>query len=151
MTNGQLFIGNTGNPATAATLTAGPGIGITNGVGSITITATGAGFTWTDVTGATQALSVENGYFADRATLITFTLPATANLGDTIRIIGKGAGLYTIAQNAGQSINFVSVTTTVGASGSLTSTEQFDSIELICSVVNTTFTVASSTGKLSVV
>ena len=42
-TNGQLLIGNsTGNTLTAATLSAGSGIQITNGTGSITIATTGA-------------------------------------------------------------------------------------------------------------
>jgi hypothetical protein len=43
-TNGQLLIGNsTGNTLDKATLTAGGGITITNGAGSITIAATGGG------------------------------------------------------------------------------------------------------------
>jgi hypothetical protein len=43
-TNGQLLIGNTtGNTLTKATLTAGTGISITNGAGSITIASTSAG------------------------------------------------------------------------------------------------------------
>lgn len=43
-TNGQLLIGNTtGNTLTKATLTAGTGITITNGAGSITIAASGGG------------------------------------------------------------------------------------------------------------
>jgi hypothetical protein len=43
-TNGQLLIGNTtGNTLTKATLTAGSGISVTNGTGSITIAATGGG------------------------------------------------------------------------------------------------------------
>jgi hypothetical protein len=43
-TNGQLLIGNsTGNTLAKATLTAGTGISITNGTGSITIAATGGG------------------------------------------------------------------------------------------------------------
>jgi hypothetical protein len=43
-TNGQLLIGNTtGNTLTKATLTAGSGISITNGNGSITIATTGGG------------------------------------------------------------------------------------------------------------
>jgi hypothetical protein len=42
-TNGQLLIGNTtGNTLTKATLTAGSGISITNGTGSITIAANAA-------------------------------------------------------------------------------------------------------------
>lgn len=41
-TNGQLLIGNsTGNTLTKSTLTAGPGVSITNGTGSITIAADG--------------------------------------------------------------------------------------------------------------
>lgn len=45
-TNGQLLIGNTtGNTLTKATLSAGSGIAITNGTGSITIAATGGGVT----------------------------------------------------------------------------------------------------------
>jgi hypothetical protein len=148
--DGQLFIGNTGNPATAATLTPGPGIAITNGAGSITITATGAGFTWTEVTNASANLAVENGYVANRGTLVTLTLPATAVLGDTIKVIGKGTGLYKIAQNASQFINFVSVTTTVGVGGSLTATEQFDAIELVCTTTDNGWTVASSTGNFTV-
>jgi hypothetical protein len=41
-TDGQLLIGNTsGNTLTKATLTAGTGIAITNGNGSITISASG--------------------------------------------------------------------------------------------------------------
>jgi hypothetical protein len=42
LTNGQLYIGSTGNPAAKAALTAGAGISITPGAGSITIANTGA-------------------------------------------------------------------------------------------------------------
>lgn len=49
-TDGQLLIGNTtGNTLTKATLTAGSGVSITNGSGSITIAATGSGGTVTSV------------------------------------------------------------------------------------------------------
>lgn len=49
-TDGQLLIGNsTGNTLTKATLTAGTGVTITNGNGSITIAATGSGGTVTSV------------------------------------------------------------------------------------------------------
>lgn len=49
-TDGQLLIGNSsGNTLTKATLTAGSGVSITNGNGSITIAATGSGGTVTSV------------------------------------------------------------------------------------------------------
>jgi hypothetical protein len=57
-TNGQLLIGNTtGNTLTKATLTAGSGVTITNGAGSITISATGSGGTVTSVTGVAPIAS----------------------------------------------------------------------------------------------
>src|ERR1700733_1125474 len=41
LTNGQLIIGSTGAAPQAQTLTAGTGISITNGAGSVTVSATG--------------------------------------------------------------------------------------------------------------
>jgi len=56
-TDGQLLIGNsTGNTLAKATLTAGSGISITNGAGSITIAATNSG-TVTSVTGTSPVVS----------------------------------------------------------------------------------------------
>jgi len=46
MTNGQLIIGSTSGTPTAATLTQGSGVTITNGAGTITIAATGGGGGW---------------------------------------------------------------------------------------------------------
>jgi len=133
MTNGQVIIGSTGATPTAASLTAGAGIAITNAAGSITIAASGGIVTtWTDVTGATQALAVNNGYFTDRGAGVTYTLPATAALGDLIIIDGK-LGLTTIAQNAGQSIRFSSAITTVGVTGSAVGTNLGDCVSLRCS------------------
>ena len=43
MTNGQLIIGNTSGTPTAATITAGTGITVTNGAGTISIAASGGG------------------------------------------------------------------------------------------------------------
>lgn len=37
LTNGQLYIGNTGNPASAAAITAGAGVTVTNGAGTVTL------------------------------------------------------------------------------------------------------------------
>jgi hypothetical protein len=57
-TNGQILIGNTtGNTLAKSTLTAGSGVSISNGAGSITISATGSGGTVTAVTATTPILS----------------------------------------------------------------------------------------------
>jgi hypothetical protein len=97
--------------------------------GFVTI-ATG-GMPWTDVTGATQALSVQNGYITDRGGGVTYTLPATASLGDIIKIDGK-LGLTTIAQNANQAIRMGSSISTTGAGGSVVGTNLGDCITLRC-------------------
>ncbi len=60
--DGQIIVGSTAGAPAAATITAGPGIAITNASNSITISTAGGGVSWTDVTGAAQALVVENGY-----------------------------------------------------------------------------------------
>jgi hypothetical protein len=152
-TDGQLPIGSTGADPVLATLTAGTGISISNGAGSITINATGAGLPWTDVTGTTQTIAINNGYLADNAGLVTFTLPATAAQFSVFRIVGRGAGGWTIAQNAGQQIIFGNSSTTAGVTGSLSSTNANDVVEAIASVggSSTIWTVMSSVGNLNVV
>lgn len=144
MTNGQVIIGSTGATPTASTLTAGAGISIANAAGSITISGTGGGMGWTEVTGTSQAMSADTGYIANNAGLVTLTLPVTAALGTAISIIGKGAGGWQVAQNSGQSIRFGSVTTTVGVGGSLASSSSGDSINLICTTANTVWTFAGA-------
>jgi hypothetical protein len=90
------------------------------------------GFTWTDVTTATQALSVQNGYLTDRGAGVTYTLPATASLGDVIKINGK-LGITTIAQNANQTIRMSSALSTTGVGGSVVGTNVGECITLRCS------------------
>jgi len=152
-TDGQLLIGNTtGNTLAKATLTAGSGISVTNGSGSITIAATnGQGITWSEVTGTSQTAAVNNGYITNNAGLVTVTLPSTVALGSIIEIAGKGAGGWKIAQAAGQQIHFGSSTTTSGTGGSLASVNQWDAIRLVCTTANTTFSVLSAQGNITVV
>lgn len=108
--------------------------------------------TWTDVTGTTQAMAVSNGYVADNASLVTFTLPSTAAIGDVIQVLGKGAGGWKIAQNATQQINIGKVPSTVGVSGSIASINQFDTVELRCITAGTaTIWTAKVTGNITVV
>lgn len=151
LTNGQLLIGSTGAAPNASTLTAGTGVSITNGAGSITINSTGGGLTWTDVSGISQTMAPNNGYLADNAALVTLTLPVVCPQFSSISIVGFGAGGWTVAQNAGQSIQFGKFATTSGVTGSLSSTNQYDCIELICVVANTTFVVRDSVGNITIV
>ncbi len=89
------------------------------------------GFTWTDVTGGTQTIAVENGYLTDNAGGVTYTLPATAAIGDTFKIVGK-LGLATITPNANQQLLVGSVSGAVGATGTAVATNVGDCIEFVC-------------------
>lgn len=131
MTNGQVIIGSTGATPVAATLTAGAGVTISNGAGSITIASSGGGFSWTHVTGTSQAMVSNNGYVADNAGLVTLTLPATAVIGDALAIMGRGAGGWKITYTTNQYIQVGSSGSTV-TSGNIASTNRFDSIYLVC-------------------
>jgi len=151
-TNGQLPIGSTGSDPVLATLTEGANITITNGAGSITIASSGGGgITWNEVTGTSQSASVENGYIANNASLVTITLPATASVGETVRVVGLGAGGVKIAQNASQYIRWdESNVSTTGATGYLQSTDDHDAVELLCTVTNNGWSVLSSKGNWTI-
>lgn len=144
LTDGQVMIGSTSGFPAPATLTAGAGINISNGSNTITITNTFTGATWNDITTTSQGMSVNNNYLANHATLlVTLTLPVTAAFGSMITIQGYGPGLFTIAQNSGQTIHFGDKNTTTGAGGSLTALNRYNSITLLCAVANTDWTVVN--------
>ncbi len=99
---------------------------------------------WTDQTTNSVTMTVNTGYTSDAgASLITFTLPSTSAIGDFVEINGKGAGGWIIAQAAGQQIHVGNLASTLGAVGSVASTNQFDCVRLRCLTANTIWTVAS--------
>jgi len=110
----------------------------------------GGGFTWNEVTGTTQAAAVNNGYICNNGSLVTVTLPASAALGTVIRLAGKGAGKWKLAQNASQQINFNSSATTSGTGGYLQANGQYDCVEVLCITADTIFEVISSIGNITV-
>jgi len=137
---GETITGNTGgalSPTAGNWNIVGSGGITTAGSGStLTITATGGSFTWVDVTTATQALSVQTGYVTDHSGGVVYTLPATAAIGDQIRILGKQTS-WSIAQNATQQIVVSSASSTVGIGGSVASTNLGDCIWLVCITAGT--------------
>ena len=141
LTNGQLIIGSTGATPTAATLTAGIGITISNGAGTITISSPDSGIAWNSIAGTTQTAVSDNGYIVANAAQTTITLPAICAIGDVVAIRGLGAGGWILAGNTGQTIKAGSQTTSSG--GTLTSGEQYDSVDVTCIVANTTWSVSA--------
>lgn len=149
LTNGQLLIGNTGNNPTAAAISAGTGITVTNGAGTIQLDAVGGGLSWSVVVGDTT-LAVNNGYGSNKAGAIAFTLPAVSAVGATLCILGM-QGSWNVVQGAGQRIYLGNSASTVGAGGSISSTNAFDSVTMICLVANTLWYVKSSIGNITIV
>ena len=112
----------------------------------------GGVLSWSEVTETTQALAVNVGYILNHATtMIVATLPATAAVGDVIRIVGKGAGMWKVAQNASQYIRFAGLTTTTGTGGYLQAENAYDCIEIMCTTANNGWIVISSMGNIVVV
>lgn len=145
LTNGQLLIGSVGVDPVPAAITAGTNIAVVNAPGSITINATGlAGIGWVNVTSGSQAMAADMGYVANFGTLVTLTLPTTAAFGTIIYIQGLGAGGWSIAQNVGQQIIIGSSASTPGVGGSVSSTNQHDSLTLLCVTANTTWTALNA-------
>lgn len=108
-------------------------------------------FNWIDNPAPSAALFPGANYVPDYSSLVTFTLPTSSSFGDTYQILGKGAGGWRIAQNAGQNIQFGNISTTLGTGGSLSSTNQYDAITLVCTVANTTWGITSSVGNITIV
>lgn len=104
-----------------------------------------------EVTDASANLVTNQGAIANRGTLVTLTLPTVAKVGDTLEVVGSGAGGFLIAQNANQIIHFPSLATTTGAGGSLASTARYDCVKLRCIVANLEWAVTSSSGNIIVV
>ena len=111
----------------------------------------GASFAWSVIT-ANQSAAVNNGYIANKASNLILTLPTTAAVGTLIEVTGMNTALgWTVAQNAGQQIFFGTSTTTSGTGGSLSSSNTYDAVRLVCNVANTSWIVISSIGNITVV
>jgi hypothetical protein len=146
---GQVLIGTTASDPSAASLTPGTGISISSVTGSITISSTGVGsLVWNDVSGTSQAAAINSGYIISNASQTTVTLPATAAEGSVFGVQGKGAAGWILQMNTGQICHLGSSATS--SAGSLTSTNLWDSVQIVCVTANTTFAVISAVGNLTV-
>ena len=68
-----------------------------------------------------------------------FTFLSTFTVGSTVIITNINAGVFSIAQNAGQTIHLGNTSTTTGIGGILSSTAVRDLLVLTCSVADTDF------------
>jgi hypothetical protein len=103
------------------------------------------------VTSTTQTIVTDTNYIADAATLLTFTLPATAQVGTKISIMGSGVGMWKVAQNALQNIRVATGISTTGTGGYIAASNRYDCVELVCTVANTSWVATSVVGSITVV
>jgi hypothetical protein len=106
----------------------------------------GGGMTWSAASGTTQAAAVNTGYICTNASQCNVTLPATAAVGAIVGVVSQGAGGIKVTANTGQTIKANGQTTS--SAGSITCASQYDTIEAICVVANTTWVVRSYVSNL---
>jgi hypothetical protein len=136
--------------ASNVTFTNGNGMSLTGSGNNITFTADNAGFAWNTYT-TSQILEDSNGYMANSAGLLKFALPTTSSVGDTYQIIAMDTGGWMITQSAGQQIRIGNTTTTSGVVGSVSSSNQGDWIQLVCSVADLSWIGSIIQGNATVV
>ncbi len=146
----------TGNSGGAVSPTAGninvlggTGINIVGnpGTSTLTVNAIGGGVTWTVIT-ANQTAAVNNGYFCNKAGTLTLALPLASAVGDVIEVININTATGTqFTQAANQQIFFATASTTLGATGTLTSSALGDSLKLVCRTANLVWYVSSAVGN----
>lgn len=152
VSDGQLLIAATAAPniRVGNITSTGGSIVVTNGPGTINLETQNAGTVWQVVT-TPQGLSDNDGFFANDAGVVTFTLPMSSSVGDTYQIVAMSVGGWSISQNGGQQITVGGLSTTLGAAGSISSTAQGDWIELVCNVANTNWIACVKEGMVTVV
>lgn len=107
---------------------------------------------WLNISTDFISMNPNNNYVVNNgSTIVTFTLPIVASFGTIIEISGLSSGGWTITQNAGQTINLGNFSTTTGLTGSLSSSNQYDCIKLLCVVPNTMWNSISSIGNITIV
>lgn len=153
------------NTTSATTINSGSGGIIMTGVASVAVanknyvtinTSTGAlgsdsgptgGTAWSTIA-SNQTAAVNNGYFCNKAGTLALALPATSAVGDIIEVsnINTATGIQ-LTQAASQQIFIGNTSTTLGATGTLTSSAIGDSLKLVCQTANLTWYVVSGWGN----
>lgn len=95
---------------------------------------------WVEIN-SNASIQAAYGYDQQGSSDVILTLPVQAQVGDTFAVVRTGTGNWRVAQNAGQSIIFGNIQTTVGVNGYLESTAVGDTIQAVCIEQNTTWAV----------
>ena len=136
-TNGQLLIGN-GTNFTLSTLNGGPGVGITNSAGSITITATGTGFIGS-VNATTPLQSVGT-------TSITISIASSTGTGAVVLADNPSLSSATITNLSSTSATITTLTSTSANITTATGTRVAYASGTITNLSSTSANITTLTG-----
>jgi hypothetical protein len=148
--------GNTGGPiapdASNTIFILGAGnLSLSGNPATHTLTVTDTGLTaWTTIS-ASQTLAVNSGYICTGGGTLALLLPPTSARGDMIEITLDGSTGFTITQGAGQQIRLGNIATTSGVGGSISSTQQGDTVRMVCKTPNLAWNILSTMGNPIVV
>jgi hypothetical protein len=147
-----IFITNSGTaiPIANELEVLGAGAVFTSGASNV-ITITVSGVTSWSLISSSQTLAIDMGYICSGGATLSLALPAVSPLGAIIEVILSGSFGFTITQGAGQQISLGNQSTTAGVGGSLTSTQQGDSIRMVCKTANLSWLVLSGMGNPTIV
>lgn len=107
------------------------------------------GLTWNNSTSTPVTAAVNNEYTINTASgLTTINLPATFAVNDRIKIVGSGVDGWTLVAASGDYIRLD--TSSSSAGGSLSSTNRYNCVEVVCTVANLDWVVCNSMGTLTV-
>lgn len=142
-TNGQVLLGSTGADPAFGTLTTSTGLAFTTGAASLALNVKSGGYN-VNIASAGVPLVAQNSYTVTAAGATSFSLPATAAVGDTFLVasaLGNTAG-WIITQGAGQEIWSGTSHTTNGATGTLAGAIH-TTVTLMCTIANVEYIVVA--------
>lgn len=151
ITGVQYLEGNTGGqvpPNGSSTIfVIGSGdITVSGNAATNTLTISSSGISWTAIS-ANQMLASNNGYFCTGGATLSLSLPAVSSVGDIIEVTLDGSTGWIITQGAGQHVRLGNQTSTAGVGGSIASTQQGDTLRMVCRIPNLTWNVLSVIGN----
>jgi hypothetical protein len=140
-TNGQVLLGSTGADPAFGTITTTTGLAFTTGAASLALNVLHGGYN-VNAASAGVPLVAQNSYTVTAAGATSFSLPATAAVGDTIELASAlgNTGGWIITQGAGQEIWSGTLHTTNGATGTLAGAIH-TTVTLMCTIANVEFIV----------
>ena len=133
------------------TLTGGDNVTISQSGDNIVINADEQSVVWEKVT-SNITMVADRGYQINTGSDVELTLPVASIFGEEIHIAGFAGGLFTIKQSAGQAIIVGSVVSTTGVAGSVSATNRYDSVVLVCATDTLVWQVLGAPqGNLSII